>query len=70
MNKMITLVIGAILLAILISFLISYPVMLLWNAVLVPAIPAIQPVGWLQMWGIVILIKLMFNTSAHMSGKA
>jgi len=52
-------VLMVIFLAIAVSLLLSYPVMLLWNLCLVPAIPAIMPVGWLQMWGISILISLL-----------
>jgi len=51
--------IGAVGGAVLVSFLFSYPLMLLWNGCLVPAIPGIQEVEWLQMWGIALLIKQM-----------
>lgn len=42
-----------------ISFVASYPLMLLWNFCLVPAAPGLAQVGWLQMWGISILIGLL-----------
>lgn len=50
----IVLVIGIVL-----SILLSYPAMLLWNLCLVPAIPALAEVGWLQMWGISVLVMLL-----------
>jgi hypothetical protein len=50
---------ATILALVLVGFLLSYPAMLLWNSCLVPAIPAIQPVSWLQMWGISILFSIM-----------
>ena len=51
------LVVGVIMGAIL-----SYPIMLLWNSCLVPAIPGVREVGWIQAWGILILGQLMFQT--------
>jgi len=56
--------VGVILLfAILFGLVLAYPLMLLWNYCLVPAIPAIQEVGWAQMWGIQILISVLFKSS-------
>lgn len=52
-----------ILLVIVFGLLLSYPMMLLWNACLVPAIPAIQEVTWLQTWGIMILTSIMFKST-------
>lgn len=49
----------------LISFLISYPLMLLWNLCLVPAVSILREVGWLQMWGISILIGLLFKATIN-----
>ncbi len=46
---------GAVVLVIAISALVSYPYMLLWNTFLIKAVPALQPVEWMQMWGITIL---------------
>lgn len=45
------------------GFLLSYPLMLLWNLCLVPAVSTLSTVGWLQMWGISILIGLLFKTN-------
>ena len=42
--------------------IVSYPAMLLWNSCLVPAIPGIKEVGWLQVWGIMVMGQLMFQT--------
>lgn len=44
-----------------ISFLFSFPAMLLWNYCLVPAVPVVQEVGWLQMWGLSILFNFLFK---------
>ena len=54
---------GVILIAgfVALSFVISYPLMLLWNGCLVPAINVIEKVTWLQMWGISILCNWLFK---------
>lgn len=44
-----------------ISLLISYPLMLLWNIALVPAVTVLAEVSWLQMWGISILLNLLIK---------
>jgi hypothetical protein len=46
------------------GLLFSLPVMWLWNVALVPAIPGLAEIGWLQAWGIMILSGFLFkNTS-------
>lgn len=47
--------------AVLISFLVSYPLMFLWNIALVPAVSVVGEVSWMQMWGIVILVNFLFK---------
>ena len=49
------------------SFLLSYPVMLLWNGCLVPAVAGVSEVTWLQTWGLIILFHAMFSTSYNKS---
>lgn len=44
-----------------ISLLISYPLMLLWNIALVPAVTVLAEVSWLQMWGISVLMNLLIK---------
>jgi hypothetical protein len=57
----IMLVIGGIALIAVLGLLFSLPVMWLWNAALVPAIPGIKTIGWLQAWGILILSGFLFK---------
>lgn len=45
----------------------SLPVYLLWNYCLVPAIPSIQEITWLQSLGIYILTSLLFKTTISKS---
>lgn len=50
------------------GLLFSLPVMWLWNIALVPAIPGIKTISWLQAWGIMILSGFLFkNTTATKS---
>ena len=61
-NESVAVILGAISGLIAISFLFSYPLMLLWNNCLVPAVDIIREVGWLQMWGISFLLPLLFGS--------
>jgi hypothetical protein len=42
-----------------ITFLLAYPIMLLWNYALVPALPSLSKINFLQALGIKILIGLL-----------
>lgn len=53
----------------LISFLLSWPVYMLWNGCLVDAIQGVKEVTWLQAWGINILFGIMFGKSSISSSK-
>lgn len=64
MKKVLASAVGAIAAVVLLSFLLSYPIMLLWNGCLVPAVTVLKPVGWLQMWGISILIGLLVSRAS------
>jgi len=46
-----------------ISFLLSWPVYMLWNGCLVDA-TGVKEVTWLQAWGLNILFGIMFNAGA------
>ena len=47
-----------------ISFLLSWPVMELWNQCLVPAVDGTREIGWLQAWGLQFLFALLFKSTA------
>lgn len=52
---------GAVLFFVLFSFLLSWPVMMLWNGCLVDAVPGVHEISWLQAWGLNILCRILFN---------
>ena len=64
-----TLGIGVIAVAIVLSFLLSWPVMALWNDCLVPAVTWAHEIGWLQAWGLSVLIALLFKTNTTTNTK-
>lgn len=47
----------------LLSFLLAWPVMELWNGCLVPAVDGVREIGWLQAWGLQFLINMLFKLS-------
>ena len=71
--KQITTIVGAIMFGIagllLLSFLLSLPVYLLWNGCLVGAVAGVSEVSWLQAWGLTVLCGFLFKTSTHTSSK-
>ena len=55
--------IGLIAIALFLSFLLAWPVMMLWNGCLVPAVDGVNQIGWLQAWGLQFLINMLFKLS-------
>jgi len=64
MDKVIV-VLGTIILGLVallfISFLLSWPVYMLWNGCLVGAVAGVAEVTWLQAWGLSILCGFLFK---------
>jgi hypothetical protein len=55
--------IGLLVVLVLFSFLLAWPVMELWNGCLVPAVDGVKQIGWLQAWGIQFLFGILFKSS-------
>jgi hypothetical protein len=65
--KMVTVlgkIFGAVIFFVLFSFLLSWPVMMLWNGCLVDAVEGVREISWLQAWGINFLCGLLFNKAS------
>ena len=60
MEKVI-LVLGGLVFFVGLSFLLSWPVYMLWNGCLVGAVSGVNEVTWLQAWGITILSGFLFK---------
>ena len=62
-------VVGAVVLGIMgilfLSFLLSWPVFMLWNGCLVGAVAGVAEVTWLQAWGITILCGFLFKATVN-----
>ncbi len=54
-----------ILLIIALGLLLALPLMYIWNGCLVPAVEGVHEVGWVQMWGLVILIGTLFKSTSN-----
>lgn len=62
MREVIGTVVVAIVVVIILGLIISYPVMLLWNGCLVGAVAGVNPITWMQAWGILILSGFLFKS--------
>ena len=58
-------VFGGIVGILLLSFLLSWPVYMLWNGCLVGAVTGVNEVTWLQAWGIAVLSGFLFKTTVN-----
>jgi hypothetical protein len=56
-------IIGIVAAILVVSFLLSWPVMMLWNGCLVGAVDGVREIGWLQAWGLQFMLNLMFKTT-------
>lgn len=50
-----------------ISFLLSWPVYMLWNGCLVGAVAGVVKVSWLQAWGLTVLCGFLFKSNVSKS---
>ena len=62
-------VIGTIALLVFLSFLLSWPVMMLWNGCLVDALTIAKPIGWMQAWGLSVLASFFFKSTSTSTSK-
>lgn len=53
----------AISIIVVMSFVLSWPVWILWNGCLVGAVAGINTVTWMQAWGISLLCGFLFKSS-------
>jgi hypothetical protein len=63
MEKLIALIVGLATI-LFISFLLSWPVMMLWNGCLIDAVSGVKEITWLQGWGLSILCNILFKKTS------
>ena len=64
MNKLfeaVTVLVGTLAFLLVLSLLFAWPVSLLWNYALVPAVTGLHEVTVLQMWAIMVLCNVLFK---------
>jgi len=52
---------GVIAIAALVAIIAAWPVQLLWNSCLVPAVESVHPIGFWQALGITVLFNILFK---------
>lgn len=57
-------VVGIVFSILALGLIMSWPVMMLWNYCLVPAVSGIKEIGWFQAWGLYVLCGFMFKRSS------
>ena len=69
MLEKITLGVGAVVVVlavvVIVGLVLSFPLMLLWNGRVVPAINGVQEITWLQAWGIMIVSNILFKPTSY-----
>lgn len=63
-NKIIVAALVALVITILMGLLLAFPVMVVWNSFLVPALTIVKPIGWIQAWGIMVLCGVLFKADS------
>jgi hypothetical protein len=60
MKFVVTVVLGAIF-----QLVLAWPLMLLWNIALVPAIDGVHQIDWIQAWLIMLIASLLFRSEIN-----
>ena len=63
-------IVGFIAIFVLLSFILAWPVMALWNGCLVGAVDGVHQITWLQAWGLSILCSFLFKPTNFTSNKS
>jgi hypothetical protein len=64
LQKFIGVFLTVLLIGVLLSFVLSWPIMVLWNSCLVPAVQGINEIDWMQAWGLSLLSGFLFRSHA------
>ncbi len=63
--RMVGFVVGGLLVALLLAFLLGYIVMILWNWLMPEIFPGVSEITYWQAWGLFILAKILFSSHGH-----
>ena len=56
-------IVATLALLVLLSFLLSWPVFMLWNGCLVGAVTGVNTIDWTTAWGISLLCGILFKSN-------
>jgi len=56
----------AIIAGIALQLLLAYPLMVLWNEALVPAVSGVHEIGWVQAWFLQVMVTLLFRSEVKL----
>lgn len=73
MNKalaVVGIVVGLLVVALFLSFLFAWPVMLLWNYAVVGTIAGVAPLTFWKSWCLMVLCAFLFKSTAGSSSKS
>ena len=62
--KILFVALGTLAFIVFLSFFLSLPVMVLWDAVIPSIFPGLHEITWLQAWGLTLLCSLLFKSNA------
>jgi len=62
LHRIIPVFLTLLLVGVLLSFILSWPIMALWNSCLVPAVQGINEIDWMQAWGLSLLAGFLFRS--------
>jgi hypothetical protein len=62
LHRFIPIFLTILLIGVLLSFILSWPIMVLWNSCLVPAVEGINQIDWMQAWGLSLLAGFLFRS--------
>jgi hypothetical protein len=69
LSKVIVTFIAALVVVVVLSLLMAYPIMWLWNWALVPAVDGINLISFWQAYGLNILFAVLFKSTNYKSNK-
>lgn len=67
LGKVVGVIVAAVGLVVVIGLVLAFPVMLLWNGCVVPAIDGVNEITWLQAWGIMVVCNFLFKPTLTQS---
>lgn len=62
--RFLSIFVGLLIVCLIFSVILAWPVMLLWNGCLVPAVTTCREIGFWQAFGLSVLFSILFKSSS------